>query len=766
MSNPVFFNRTQQTEALLAAIVESSEDAIIGKDLTGVVTSWNAAAERMYGYSAPEMIGAPLVRLIPPDRLEEERQIMARIKKGKKVGRLETVRIAKDGHEVSVSVTVSPIRDVAGRVIGASKIARDMSERLRAQQTLERQEKQYRVLFETYPNPTWVYDAGSLAFLAVNNAAVRHYGYSRDEFLRMTIKDIRPAEEIPALLESGIITSDEPRASGIWRHRKQNGEIILADIYSSAIWFEGRFAQLAIALDVTAQRKAEETIRQSEERLRALVTSMEDLALEFDQDGTYIAIWTTRDELLSHPRPELLGRTIADVHGEGVAELFVSSFRRVAESRSVETIDYTMKVMGGERQFVGRVSPIVNPDGTCERVCVLSRDVTEQKKLETQYLRAQRMESVGTLASGVAHDLNNVLAPILMGAAILHRSDLPPEDEKILSTIETCAERGADIVKQVLTFARGAEGARLLLKPAQLVNDVANIAMQTFPKPIITRTHFSERLWPVEGDPTHLHQVLLNLCVNARDAMPAGGILTLSAENFPVDEHYASMIPGAKAGPHVLFEVTDTGMGIPKDIIDKIFDPFFTTKELGRGTGLGLSTATGIVKSHRGFISVYSEIGRGTTFKLYLPAKIGAFETVKESSTSLPRANGELLLLVDDEKPILHVAKALLEDHGYRVLTAEDAPQALAAFALRKEEIKLVLTDLAMPLMDGIALIRTLQKMKPNVRVIASSGLGGQELHAHELESLNVGACLTKPYNKNKLLETLHETLSQKAVTP
>jgi CheY-like chemotaxis protein len=245
--------------------------------------------------------------------------------------------------------------------------------------------------------------------------------------------------------------------------------------------------------------------------------------------------------------------------------------------------------------------------------------------------------------------------------------------------------------------------------------------------------------------------------------MPAGGTLCLSAENFPVDEHYASMTLGAKPGPHVRFEVTDTGMGIPAQNLEKIFDPFFTTKELGHGTGLGLSSVIGIVKSHQGFMSVYSEVGRGTTFKIYLPAKIGEVEALKETANvSPPRAAGELLLLVDDEKTILQVAKALLEGHGYRVLTATEATDALAIFAMQKDEIQLVLTDLAMPLMDGIALIRTLQKMKPGVRVIASTGRGGQEQHAHELESLHVGTCLTKPYNKNKLLNTLHEALKHR----
>ena len=411
-----------------------------------------------------------------------------------------------------------------------------------------------------------------------------------------------------------------------------------------------------------------------------------------------------------------------------------------------------------------RASVISNPDGTRRSVLNINTDVTERKKLEMQLLRAQRLDSIGTLASGVAHDLNNILAPIMMGAAVLRRIHMKPEDEAILSTIETCAQRGADVVRQVLTFARGVEGEHVVINPSHLVGEIMDIARTTFPKSIEIAGRYPEDLWLIEGDPTQLHQVLLNLFVNARDAMPAGGTLALSAENFPVDEHCASMMPGAKTGPHVIFEVKDTGMGITAHNIDKIFDPFFTTKELDHGTGLGLSTVIGIVKGHGGFVSVSSEIGRGTTFKVYLPAKAGALDTPKNSkATALARANGELLLLVDDEEPILQVAQALLEDHGYRILTARDGTEALAIFAIRKDEIEVVVTDLAMPLMDGIALIRTLQKMKPDVRVIASTGTGGQRRRAHELAELNVQACLTKPYNKNKLLKTLQDTLSYTA---
>jgi PAS domain S-box-containing protein len=539
------------------------------------------------------------------------------------------------------------------------------------------------------------------------------------------------------------------------------------------VWFKDRVTVVSlpggsikhrgIMLDVTHRKLANMEARAGEARIR-------EQARLLDLAHDAIMVRDREDRILywNHGAEKLYGWTAAEVLGKQASTFLSKGDPAVTATRAevIESGNWTGECKhlckdGSTVTVRSRWTLVRDELGEPKSNLIINTDITEQKKIEEQFLRAQRLESIGTLASGVAHDLNNILAPILMGAAVLHRTKMPPGDEAILSTIETCAQRGADIVKQVLTFARGGEGAHLLLQPAHLINDLARIAEGTFPKSITFRTAFPQTLWPIEGDPTQLHQVFLNLCVNARDAMTAGGTLTVSAENFPVDEYYASMTPGANAGPHVLFEVTDTGTGMSREIINSIFDPFFTTKEIGLGTGLGLSTAMGIVKSHGGFISVYSELGRGTTFKVYLPAQTKTSATVEESETAAPPlAHGELLLIVDDEKLILQVAKTLLESHGYQVLTAEDATEALAIFALRKDEIKLVLTDLAMPLMDGIALIRTLQKMKHKVCIVASTGRGGDEHRLHELAALNVRSCLTKPYNKCKLLTTLQEALS------
>lgn len=410
----------------------------------------------------------------------------------------------------------------------------------------------------------------------------------------------------------------------------------------------------------------------------------------------------------------------------------------------------------------GRATLISNPDGTPRSVLLINTDITEQKNLETQLLRTQRLESIGMLAGGVAHDLNNILGPILMCAESLHGNVKPEDAGLMISLIEDSARRGCGILKQVLTFARGVEGERVIINPRHLIDEMVDIARNTFPKSIEVIGQYPEAPWSINGDPTQLHQVLLNLSINARDAMANGGSLILQLENFDIDEHYASMTPGAKPGPHAVLSVSDTGTGMSLATIDKIFDPFFTTKELGKGTGLGLSTSLGIVKSHGGFISVYSEQGRGTTFKVFLPALEAETASQKiKAPSGLLEGNGELILVVDDETNIRRATKMILEKHNYRMMEASDGPEALAIFAQEMNSVSLVLTDMSMPYMDGIALTRALKKMKADVSIIASIGQGNQAGVA-ELQSIGVKNFLAKPYNTEKLLVTVDETLKHR----
>jgi signal transduction histidine kinase/CheY-like chemotaxis protein len=387
------------------------------------------------------------------------------------------------------------------------------------------------------------------------------------------------------------------------------------------------------------------------------------------------------------------------------------------------------------------------------------QDITERKKIEEQLLRTQRVESIGTLAGGIAHDLNNVLAPILMAIGLLKLSVRDARDLKVLETIEASARRGADMVKQVLSFARGVQGHHMPTPPQHLIGDIASVIEQTFPKSIRLKTEVAKDTWPILGDPTQLHQVLLNLCVNARDAMPQGGTLTIKAENVVLDETYVKMNGLGRAGPHVVIKVTDTGEGIPPEIQEKIFDPFFSTKEPGKGTGLGLATVMTIVRSHNGFINFYSEPGRGTTFQVHFPAQESIrLHSAHPFAPELPHGHGQWVLVVDDEISVRVITQQTLEAFGYRVLVAGNGAEAVAVFAEHAKDIAVVITDMMMPIMDGSALIHALMKLNPGIRVIAASGLVANG-SAFKAASSGVKYFLPKPYTAQTLLDTLQRSL-------
>ncbi len=372
------------------------------------------------------------------------------------------------------------------------------------------------------------------------------------------------------------------------------------------------------------------------------------------------------------------------------------------------------------------------------------------------------MESIGTLAGGIAHDLNNLLSPIVMGLELLRPQAGDAGIRQVIHTMEKSAQRGSDLVRQVLSFARGIEGERVPVRPADVVREVESIARTTFPKNITFEADLPKDLPPVVGDPTQINQVLLNLCVNARDAMPDGGRLTVSAASIQIDEHYAVMDQRVAAGSYVMLAVSDEGCGMPPELVDRVFEPFYTTKEIGKGTGLGLSTVLGIVRSHGGFLNVQSEPGKGSVFKVYLPTRASPAPAPRPepAGDGLPRGQGELIMVVDDEEPILGITRHTLESFGYRVITAGDGAEAMGLYALQQKEIALVLTDLMMPVMDGAALIAALRRVNPAVKVVAVSGINtaGSEIRAGMAGAEHF---LAKPYTADRLLTLLKKLLAR-----
>ena len=472
------------------------------------------------------------------------------------------------------------------------------------------------------------------------------------------------------------------------------------------------------------------------ERYRALTRIAEQASL-LDQarDAIIVRDLNHRIRYYNRSAERLYGWSAADVMGQSVRDrffddpsVFDDAMYKLLEDGNWEG-EISVKGRDAARIFVdSRWTLTRDATGAPRAVLVIDTDITEKKELERRFLRAQRMESIGTLAGGIAHDLNNMLTPVLMSIELL--KDNPDDEERdlILNTIEASARRGAEMVRQVLSFARGVEGERTAVEMAPLLQGVEKFANDTFMKNIAVRTAIAPEVSAVLGDVTQLHQVLMNLCVNARDAMPDGGALTIAADLQSIDHIDERLEPQARPGTYVAIRVADTGTGIPPEILDRIYEPFFTSKPAGKGTGLGLSTSSAIVKSHGGFMRVDTEVGRGSTFTVFLPAQQRDVQTTADAKPApIARGSGELVLVVDDEQPLLRMTSLVLESFGYRVLLAESGAEALAAFAAHRGDIKVIITDMTMPVMDGATVIRKIREIDPQARIIAASGLGSQE---------------------------------------
>jgi PAS domain S-box-containing protein len=512
-----------------------------------------------------------------------------------------------------------------------------------------------------------------------------------------------------------------------------------------------------------AERKRAETeLARRERYFRALTENSLDVLAILNREGVVQYNSPSVRGVLGYEPKDLVGRNAFElVHPDDLQSAMQAFDQALKHPELKITHECRYRRQDGSWCHLEVVGQNRFDDPEITGIVMNSRDITERKDLESQLRQAQKMEAIGQLAGGIAHDLNNILTPIVVSTALLRERMKEPEDEHLLGVLVASAQRGADIVRQLLWFGRGLEGKRILFNPKHVIKDVARFVSETFDKSIQILTRVPDDIWAIMGDPTHLHQVLLNLCLNSRDAMPLGGKLTVEARNFTVDEKCAAMHPKVSPGPFVILEVRDTGTGIPPAVLDRVFEPFFTTKEPGKGTGLGLSTALSIVKGYGGFIELESQAGKGTAFRVYLPARPEACAQKAEAEAPSPaRGHGETVLVVDDEDSLCQVVQKTLENFGYRVLTACDGQKAVAAYVGNQGTIAVVLTDLMMPVMDGAATIRALKHINPQVKVIAASGLGGHPNH-ESLRGLGVKHFVSKPYATETILQELQEILAE-----
>lgn len=755
------YKESEERIAFQASLLNQVRNAVITTDLEGKIIYWNQFAAELYNLT-PQDMGISILEVTVPDQHQDiAQQIMESIQAtGSWEGEFEVRR--RDDTIFPAHVVNTLVQDQAGNYCAIVGISIDISDRKQAEQALRQSEATLRSFFNSTSIMMGIIELidEDIWMVACNPATANYFGVTPEQLQQIPITELGISEQYQHQWRDRYLEAYRTQSPVHFedvQETPQGQKWFFATVCSISEYL-GEHPRFAFVIeDITKRKQTEQKIAEQ----AALIDIATDAIFVRDLDS-HILFWNRGAE-------NLYGWTTAEVLGKKAYDLFCKQassqcqeYLKVAVEQGFWQGELEQVTKTGKNIIVASRCTLVRDEaGLPQSLLVVNTDITQKKQLEQQFYRAQRLESVGTLASGIAHDLNNVFAPILMIAQLLplRLQNVDARTQELLKTLEDSAKRGSALVKQILTFARGTEGKRIPLQTKHLVLELAQVIKQTFPKSIEICTEISTKtLWLVKADPTQLHQVLMNLAVNARDAMPNGGKLTISAENRFIDQTYARMHLDAHEGSYVVITVADNGTGIPPEILDRIFDPFFTTKEIGQGTGLGLSTVLGIIKNHGGFLQVLSKVSKGTQFQVYLPiAQEIAIEPIAE--TEIPKGNGEVILIVDDETIVQGITKITLENYNYKTLTANNGIEAIALYAQQQDKISVVLMDMMMPTMDGLTAIRTLKILNPQVKIIASSGLP-----TNSEQALLVGAkaFLLKPYTALDLLQTLSELIVNK----
>lgn len=735
-------------DALLRQIMENVEDLIAVVDFDGKRMLCSPSYLKLFGEAAP-VTGSNILSEVHPDD-KKRVQITFRQTVATSVGRRVEYRVVlADGSLRYMEAQGSVIRH-NGHERYVLWVSHDITEHKFAEAKILEQA----ALLDEAHDAICVNDLDQ-HILFWNRGAERMYGWTSNEAIGRNANDLLFQSDIALAAVKTLIQRGEWR--GELRQMTRSGKEIIVESRWTLITEQKGTAKsiLVINTDITQRKKAEEKIQEQ----AALLDKAQDAIFVCDLQEQ-ITYWNEGAARLYGWNPqEVIGQVSCTTLFEKMSPSWAEIRNAVFEKG--EWLGELHQETKDGRDVIAQshLSLIQNTSGAPTSILCINSDITEKKQIENQFLRTQRMENLGALAGGIAHDLNNILAPIMLAVEIIQDDPQSDTTGKLLDTIASSTRRGSDLVKQILSFARGVTGEKAPLQVKHVLTEIVKLVRNTFPKKISIRSEVAPNLPNILGDSTQLHQVLLNLCVNARDAMPGGGFITLDASVEQLNGRETPFHSEPVSGQFVVIKVADTGTGIPEDLLPKIFEPFFTTKEAGKGTGLGLSTVSSIVKGHGGFLEITSEIGKGTAFHVYFPVpreSLASNEPIDRAR--LEHGRGELILIVDDEIAIIEITCTTLNAYNYRAIAATNALDAIEIFEQRREEIALVITDMMMPAMDGLALVDELRIIKPDVKVIAVSGFADQS-KINTLYNGKVQAYLSKPFTTAKLLAALNSLL-------
>jgi len=729
-----FVDLLQKAKQNLEVTLRSIGEAVIATDVRGRITLMNLEAERLTGWKSEDAIGKSLSEIFNVIDVDTRRQtgnpVDAVLQSGTTIERTNhSLLVARDGTERHITENASPIRHESGEVTGVVLVFRDVTESYRTQAALRESEESYRRLFQDHAAVKMILDPETGSILDVNKAAVSYYGWPRERLIRMNIKEINtlPPE---AVFQEMNKAKTLKRIHFEFRHRRADGSVRDVEVFSSRILLGGKEALHSIVHDVTERKRAEV----ERERLLAAIEQAGEAVCITDVNGTIQYVNPAFETITGYSRAEAVGENPRILKSGLQDDAFYRNLWETIASGSTWKGQLVNRRKTGELYTEDvTISPVCDATGSIANYVAVKHDITEKQQLTAQLMQAQKMESVGQLAGGVAHDFNNMLTVIIGHTQmLLHQTDAAQPAHADLSAILNAAERSARITRQLLAFARRQPIAPRVLDLNDTVERMLKMLRRLIGEDINLVWSPGRNLWPVRMDPSQIDQVLANLCVNARDAIDGVGKITIETANASLDKAFDDSQSDFVPGDFALLAVSDNGCGMDKHTLDKIFDPFFTTKELGRGTGLGLSTVYGIVKQNNGLIRVYSEPGQGTTFKIYLPREPRQeVESQSDVRGSAIPAGDETLLLVEDEKAILKLGKRVLEQMGYRVLTAETPELALKLAELHAGGIHLLITDVIMPGMNGKDLAERLRSKHPDLKCLYMSGYTANVIAHH-----------------------------------